>query len=456
MKPGQPSIPIPDKFRVGTLAYTRMGLVGAFFWLLWGDFCFTLMETAGPSLMPLLLREYGASNREIAIMVTSITSVLNCVITPIVNVKSDRHRGSRGRRIPFLLWPTPFIALFLGAIPFAPEIAGALGKIHLVRVILELSPSTPIILVCGLLITLFQIFNMVMSSVYYTLFKDVVPDAFMGRFLSLFRVFGFLASAVYNYFIFGLAEHHMREIFVGISVLYVIGFGLMCWRVREGEYPPPPPLEKGPGMFSAVRTFFHESFSQPIYLWVYAARALASAAVLSDVFAIFFTRDELGISLDAQGKLNAWLRLGTLPLAYFFGIFIDRWKPQKAIMLATILPVIANVVCFYLVRDWNSLVILGVIFSPFTLFYSIALSVWTQHILPQDRFGQFAAALSLTSAAVLAVGAPLCGLFFDWIEVYRYTYLWFSAFMFLSFLCLCKVWKYWVRYGGPDHYCPPL
>jgi hypothetical protein len=57
---------------------------------------------------------------------------------------------------------------------------------------------------------------------------------------------------------------------------------------------------------------------------------------------------------------------------------------------------------------------------------------------------------------VLAVGAPLCGLFFDWIEVYRYTYLWFSAFMFLSFLCLCKVWKYWVRYGGPDHYCPPL
>ena len=101
--------------------------MGAFFWLLWGDFCFTLMETAGPSLMPLLLREYGASNREIAIMVTSITSVLNCVITPIVNVKSDRHRGSRGRRIPFLLWPTPFIALFLGAMAIAVSGAWMMG-----------------------------------------------------------------------------------------------------------------------------------------------------------------------------------------------------------------------------------------------------------------------------------------------------------------------------------------
>ena len=36
-----------------------------FFWLLWGDFCFTLMEQVIPSILPLELRPLGASNSTI-------------------------------------------------------------------------------------------------------------------------------------------------------------------------------------------------------------------------------------------------------------------------------------------------------------------------------------------------------------------------------------------------------
>ena len=44
-----------ERFRVGTLQYTRSSLAMLFVWLLWGDFCFTLMETVVPSILPLKL-----------------------------------------------------------------------------------------------------------------------------------------------------------------------------------------------------------------------------------------------------------------------------------------------------------------------------------------------------------------------------------------------------------------
>lgn len=121
---GDPASDVPvaeDKMRVGTLVYTKAGLATLFFWLLWGDFCFTLMEILAPSLLPILLREHNATNSEIALLVGTLASVLTMIMTAIASVKSDRHRGPNGRRIPFLFWPTPLIAILLAAIPFAPE-----------------------------------------------------------------------------------------------------------------------------------------------------------------------------------------------------------------------------------------------------------------------------------------------------------------------------------------------
>jgi len=50
------------QYFVGTLSYTKVGLVWLFVWLLWGDFCFTLMEAVIPSIVPLKLKELGAPN----------------------------------------------------------------------------------------------------------------------------------------------------------------------------------------------------------------------------------------------------------------------------------------------------------------------------------------------------------------------------------------------------------
>ena len=49
-------------YRVGTLSYTKAGLLVVGAWLLWGDFCLMLMETVVPSIIPLKLKSLGASD----------------------------------------------------------------------------------------------------------------------------------------------------------------------------------------------------------------------------------------------------------------------------------------------------------------------------------------------------------------------------------------------------------
>src|SRR5438552_18465144 len=92
----------PNHFKTGTLSYTRASLALLFLWLLWGDFCFTLMETVVPSILPIKLNALGASNWIIGLIVITIPNAMNTAINPLVSFRSDRFRSRWGRRIPFL------------------------------------------------------------------------------------------------------------------------------------------------------------------------------------------------------------------------------------------------------------------------------------------------------------------------------------------------------------------
>jgi hypothetical protein len=116
-----------------------MGLMAVFFWLLWGDFCFSLMEAVmvgfygAPALLPLTLKGAGASNFWIGLSVGTIPAILSATICPAVCFWSDRHRGPRGRRIPFLLWPSFFIALFLVLTAYSTDIGTWLHNLAAAR-----------------------------------------------------------------------------------------------------------------------------------------------------------------------------------------------------------------------------------------------------------------------------------------------------------------------------------
>ena len=444
-------------YRVGTLAYTRAALVTLFVYLLWGDFCFTVMETVVPSVLPIVLKNAGASNTVIGVLVGGIATLLNMVITPVVSFQSDRYRSRFGRRIPYLLWPTPFIVLFLSLIPFSPEISGRLERLTVWQNLLEHSPISSLILVTGVFVTLFQVANMVVASIYYYLFNDVVPTHMLSRFLALFKAVGTLAGFFYNRYVFGLAETHTKHIFVGAAVLYGVSFFLMCWRVKEGDYDPPSPQDhRHPGIFGSIRMYFRQCFSRAYYVWFFVGTALFSVASASVQFRVFFFRENLNLSLDNIGKINSWPAILMLALFYPLGWVSDKIKPIRMVMLSTVLLIAMNAACFFLIRSERSaLVWLLVMAIPTTMFLVSNLPMYAE-LLPRAQYGQFCSAQALVNSVFLFAGNWLCGQFLDFVKDYRQTFVWSLAFGALSFLAMLNVYLGWKRYGGPNQYQAPL
>lgn len=446
--------PPENIYQVGTLVYTRAGLVLVFGYLLWGDFCFTLMEQVVPSLLPLLLKTHGASNQAIAILVGTVAAVFNAIITPTFSYLSDRHRGPLGRRIPFLIWPTPLIVITLALMPFSPEIAGYLQQFEPVRNFFANSPINLVVLTIGVLTIMYQMVNMVVASIYYYLFNDVVPEHLLGRFFALFRVVGTLGGFFFNYFIFGLAGTHMREIFVGLALLYGLAFALMCWKVKEGNYPPVKNEAKG-SLTAGFRNYFSQCFCHPIYRWFYLSYACFYWSTASIIFWVFFLRDEIGLTLDVIGKFRSWASLFVVLLAYPFGMLVDRWKSQRVILLGTTLLAASNLACYFFISDkWTYLICVS-IWTVASFLVAIANAVWFPDLLPKSRYGQFASAASLVTSLFMIILNPLCGWLLDFTLDYRFAFLWSALFLIASCLCLIKVHQYWIRFGGPHNYVAP-
>ena len=113
----------PKTYHVGTLTYTTSTLRRLFFWLLWGDFCFFMVETVVPSIIPLMFKELKASNLLIGIVLATIPRIISSVLNPVISFKSDRLRSRWGRRIPFLVVTMPFLVLCFVGLAFAIDIS---------------------------------------------------------------------------------------------------------------------------------------------------------------------------------------------------------------------------------------------------------------------------------------------------------------------------------------------
>jgi len=286
VKPKSGAADADGKYRVGTLAYTKAGLFVLFGWLLWGDFCFTLFEkVGGPDIIPLYLQDnFHISNLQVNIMFSVIPMIIGIIMTPVLSFKSDRHRGRWGRRIPFMLFTAPFLCFFAAGLGFSDVIMAGL-KDHLGPDSF-ITPFTAGIVIIGFMLVGYCFFNEFVGTVYWYLFADVVPQRLMGRFLGLFRVVGTTAGFFANITIAAHQLTHMLWLHVGVAVLYFFGFGLMCWRVKEGDYPPVTDVTEKTTFWEQVRIYFRECFAHPVYILLYvysltfaAGRCAAPAGV---------------------------------------------------------------------------------------------------------------------------------------------------------------------------------
>ena len=149
----------PEVFKCGTLTYTKAALVTLFIWLLWGDFCFTLMETVVPSIVPLHLKELNCPNWLIGLILSTIPNLMNMTVSPYISVRSRW-----GRRIPFIATSIPFLFVSLVMIGCSHDISAWMSRT--VPLLKDVAPSAVTVGLIAVLMVLFQFFNQFFSGQY--------------------------------------------------------------------------------------------------------------------------------------------------------------------------------------------------------------------------------------------------------------------------------------------------
>jgi maltose/moltooligosaccharide transporter len=410
MPPTPPPAGAPIVARAGTLEYTRGGLIGIFAWLLGADLVFTLIDVIEPRVLPVMLKMHGATDTQIGVIIGVFNAVLQLIIMPPLGYWSDRLRTRWGRRIPVLFWVTPFVTLFLALTPFSPELAAWLGGIPVIKDWLHLLPVAPVIVVFGLLVLLYRAVQTATNVCFFGLVRDVVPITHMGRFLALFRVFGAIGNAIILYWLLGMVETHSKHIFVGIAVLNFIGFSLLCWFVREGNYPPVEKSTAGEGagrlarIWAAAKVFVRESYRHPVYLWFYFVRVCLYGALLGlSSFTVFFPQHELGLTLKEIGRITAYPQLVFVIIAFPVGWWVDRRGPIEVLRWGLVVITLGYAYTFLFADDRTAFLIGSMIFGVAFWVVMMAQLKLTADVFHPQRYSQLAGANTIVQSIAIAV-----------------------------------------------------
>ena len=439
---------------VGTLVYTRAGLISLFCWLLWGDFALSLKDRSIPSVVQLQLQKLEASDTLNGFLIGSLPAIIGLLVLPVIGYRSDRHRGTRGRRIPFLIVFTVIAVVSMLGLAVSPQLGPALHA--------ELGAHSPGLTRCTLIFfsgawTLFEFASIVLAgSLIGAFINDVVPHTLLGRFYGLFRALSLIAGMAFNYWWLGSAENHANWMFLGMAVIYGVGFTIMCFKVKEGNYPPPPPVEDRGHFLAPVRTYFKESFAQPYYWWVFASIMFTwMAFVPFGLFSVFYAKS-VHMDMATYGKLLALTYLCSLVLAYPLGMLADKLHPLRVSAWIMVLYALSTLGGGLFATDARGFAIALVIQGVLAGSWQTASASLAQRLFPQSRFAQLASAMGIIGG-VTGVGLPpLVGWILDHTgHEYRYTFLMNSGFSVLALGFTAVLYRKFRARGGPDHYVAP-
>ena len=458
--PSEPSVesPVQKKtWSVGTLTYSSKGLVALFGWLLWGDFAWQMRDRAIPPIMQILFKKYDASDMLAGLLFSSLPLAVGLISGPFISYMSDCHRGRWGRRIPYILFSTPFLVISIIGLAFSVQLGTGFHKLFGAY---SLGENQSILFCLGLFWMIFEFFCGISNMIFGGLVNDVVPQSLVGRFFGLFRILSLVAGIIFNYWIIGGAEAHYIWIFLGLGILYGVGFTMMCLKVKEGEYPPPPssPANASWGcrLLTATKAYFKNGYCHSYYLWFFAAVILAGLAIAPfNLYSVFYAKS-LGVSMATYGKCLSLTYVISLALAYPLGALSDRFHPLRM--------TIVTLAIYAMVMLWAGLNVCDVRTYAIALvaqsvlcgsYFTVSASLW-QRLLPRDKFSQIGSAGG-TISCLLGIGfAPALGTFLDYTHhAYRYTFHIGLALATLALVANFVLYKRFMALGGPENYVAP-
>jgi MFS family permease len=460
------------------LTYTSVGLVTLFAWLLCGDFAWSMRDRSVAPMAQWYLSHLNVPNVVFGLLLTSFPALLGLVLGPVMSVKSDRHRGKWGRRIPFLLITTPFAALGMIGLGLTPVLASWLhglgapgnplgGWLHEVLggsaagdwCLSMLENEMVVSVVCFTVFwTAFEVATIIGQSVFGGLINDVVPTEYIGRFYGLFRAVSLIDGMIFNYWIIGRVPTHFTLILIVVGVFYGVSFFWLCLKVKEGEYPPPAELKAVPlSRAGEVKTYFRESFSRPYYVLIFVMLAVSSLAFMPvNAFAIPYA-GSLGMDMTAYGKALTVTYLISMVIAYFLGWMADRFHPLR-VSMATLAGYIVVTITGAIGADTPMrFAVILVAHGVLSGCYFTSSASLGQRLFPRSKFAQFSSAAGLFgSLSIMALG-PTMGAVIDMTgKVYRYTFVIGGSLSLFALVVSWMVYARFVRLGGARRYTAPL
>jgi len=451
-----PAKPPVKTWSVGTLTYTAAGLVALFALLLWGDFAWSLKERAVQPMAQMLFKQFKASDLIMGALVTSLPAALGMLLGPIISVRSDNHRGRWGRRIPYLLIPTPIAAAAMVCMGYTPQLAEVL---HATPVGAGFDIVACRLIVFGVCWTVFEIFTVMANAVFGGLINDVVPQAVIGRFYGLFRVVSLIAGILFNKFLIGHAEEHYKILFLSLGALYGLGFTFMCLMVKEGSYEAPAPKGKGTlatRFIDPIKLYVRECAAHPFYLWLFVALMAGNVAFLPvNSFDVPYAKS-IGMDMDYFGHLRVVTYTISLSLAFFLGWAADKFHPLRL--------AIGSLALYAAVSLWAGLFATGTASFSFAyivhgvvsgIFFTGIASIG-QRLFPRTKFAQFASAAGIFNAIGFILVPTAVGKLLDVTgHVYHYTFVIGGVIAAFGLGAFIVVYRQFGALGGTKNYAPP-
>ena len=450
--------PTDRRYKTGTLTYTKSGLFVLSLWLLWGDFAFNFFESVFGKFLPIYLKDLQASNTLIGVMTGSFAGLVNVLFLPGISRWSDDLRTSLGRRIPLLYVITPLTVGAVIAVGFAPEIGNWMFEhlsVHLPASVTKVGMILG--LMCALTVS-FHFFNMVLVNAYNWLIRDVVPLEVMSRFLAWFRIVGTVSGTLFLWFVFPHLMTGRKLIFLSVGLFYLGAFFLMCWKVKEGKYPPPTPPEDRPGILKTYVVYFRECLQIPIYRNFFIAALLITMATnCAGNFITLFASETLHLDMESMGHVFAWTGVSSIVFLYPIGWLCDRFSPMHVIVGAVLAMCLGAVLAALFIHSKTGFLVYSVAFSLPGMAWGLGLSATSMKLFPSEKFGQFSSGLNVFGCGALIVGNILIGAMMDVVHSnYRMAFLWTAVIAASAIFPMILVIRGWKQHGGHTNYVPPL
>lgn len=429
---------VPKIFRVGTLSYTQNQLYTLFFWLMWNDFMIMLLERPN-QFGQLLQAGLGATMTQVAIF-GQITALVTFWINPVFSTWSDRTRTRWGRRRPFLFATTPPLAALIISIPYMPTLYHYLLRYPWAASFFHHLPMqmSGAVFMIGIMSIALAVVNAMVLAIFSYLYWDVVPQEILGRFGAVSNIVLAVGGLIWNYFFFGMAEHHMKAVCVGIALFALCAYLLSVWKVKEGNYPPPDEHKAG-GWLAPVRAYFVECYSDPFYLWIFAGLVMRGMAGAGGFFTQKYVMYDLHLSWDTIGKLNCAPSVIAIVLGFFFGSMTDKLHPVRVFPWTILAVAFTSLGSYLFLTGATSYLIWTCLTQVATFAWGIVYGALLPQIYPREKFGQFCSACVLAQAAVGFITNIPFSLFFDWVGSHRFPYLWSAVCLVASAAIFFKV-----------------